>query len=73
MQNSSRAGVVSRLQYLDEFRLGDLHLTGYVQRVLAVTPQDVRRMAQEQLDPAHMTITVIGDKMSVQSQLAPFR
>ena len=73
IQNSSRWGVVSRLQFLDEFRLGEAYLTGYVQRVMAVTPQDVRRMAQEQLDPAHMTITVIGDRKSVQTQLAPYR
>ncbi|MBI3568802.1 MAG: insulinase family protein [Gemmatimonadetes bacterium] len=73
IQNSSRRGVVSQLEYMDEQHLGEDYLTGFVQRVLAVTPADVRRMADEQLDPARMTITVVGDRKTVEPQIAPFR
>jgi len=73
IRNSSRAGVVSQLSYVNEQRLGEDFLTGYVQRVMQVTPADVRRMAEEHLDPSRMTITVVGDKKTVESQLAPYR
>ncbi len=73
IRNSSRSGVVAQLSNLAEQRLSEDYLTGYVQRVMAVTPADVRRMAVEHLDPARMTITVVGDKKTVEPQLAPYR
>lgn len=73
IQNSSRRGIVSQLEYVNEQRLGEDYLSGFVQRVMAVTPADVRRMAEEQLDPARMTITVVGDKASAEPQIARYR
>jgi len=73
LRNSSRAGMVNQLQYVDEHGLGDSYLTDYVKNVLAVRPADVQRLAVSQLAPERMTITVVGDRKTVESQVAPYR
>lgn len=73
IRNSSRSGMVSQLEYMNEQGLGEDYLTGFVQRVLAVTPADVQRMAEQQLDPSRMTITVVGDQATVEPQIARYR
>src|SRR5207253_1820575 len=49
LQNGSRAGVASQLQFVNLHGLGEDYLTGYVRRVLAVTPDDVRETARKYL------------------------
>ena len=73
LTNSSRDGMVGQLRFVEEQLLGEDYLTDYVRNVLAVTPEDVRRMVQQQLDPNRMTITVVGDRKTVESQIAPYR
>lgn len=73
IQNSSRFGVIGQLQFVDQYHLGDGYLAGYVQRVLAVTSADVQQTAVKYLDPAKMTIAVVGDKKTVEGQLEPYR
>ena len=73
IQNSSRFGVIGQLQFVDQYGLGDGYLASYVQRVLAVTPADVQQTAAKYLDPAKMTITVVGDKKAIEAQLEPYR
>ncbi|MGZ8456898.1 MAG: M16 family metallopeptidase [Gemmatirosa sp.] len=72
LQNGSRGGITSQLQFVNLHGLGEDYLSGYVKRVLGVTPTDVRRVAQEYLVPGKMTITVVGDRKTVEPQLAPF-
>ena len=69
----SRRGLIGELRTGDMQGLGDAYLTGYVQRVLAVTPAAVQRVAQQHLVPGQMAIVVVGDKKTVQAQLAAFR
>jgi zinc protease len=73
IQNSSRYGVIGQLQFVDQYGLGDAYLSGYVKNVLAVTPEQVKATASKYLDPARMTITVVGDKKTVEEQLAPYQ
>lgn len=73
LQNSSRAGVVNQLSFVDEHGLGDAYLANYVRNVLAVTPADVQRTAQQYLDPDRMSIVVTGDRKQVEEQVAPWR
>jgi zinc protease len=73
IRNSSRQGIASQLQFVDENSLGDSYLTNFVKNVMAVSPDDVRRMAQQYLDPGKMTIAVVGDKKTVEAQVAPYR
>jgi zinc protease len=72
LQNSSRAGIVNRLEYLEGHGLSDDYLRKYVERVYAVSPEDVQAMAREHIRDAQATIVVVGDKKTIESELSPF-
>lgn len=72
LQNSSRTGIISQLAFVNLHGLGRDWLNGYVQRVYAVTPADVMRIARTYLDPFRMTIVVVGDRSQVEQQLSEF-
>jgi predicted Zn-dependent peptidase len=72
VQNGSRTGVIGRLAFVDQHGLGDAYLSTYVKRVMAVTPEDVRRVANQYLTPDTMTLVVVGDTKTVKDQLAPW-
>jgi zinc protease len=71
--NSSRLGITGRLQFADLQGLPDSYLTGYVKRVLAVSPEQVKTIAQKYLRPSAMTIVVVGDRKSVTPQVKPYQ
>ncbi|HEX4936609.1 MAG TPA: pitrilysin family protein [Gemmatimonadaceae bacterium] len=73
IQNSSRSGLVSQLQYADLHQLGDDYLSTYVKKVMAVTPEEVRTAAQQHLDPAKVSVAIVGDKKVVEPQLGQFK
>ncbi|MEO1370455.1 MAG: insulinase family protein, partial [Acidobacteriota bacterium] len=70
--NSNPFGIAFQLFYVDFHGLGPEHLTSYVQRVHAVTPDDVQRMARTYLRDEAMTIVVVGDAAKIRGQLEPF-
>jgi predicted Zn-dependent peptidase len=72
VQNASRSGVISRLSFVDLHGLGDQYLSTYVKQVMAVTPEDVRRIATDYLAPDKMTLVVVGDVKTVKEQVAPY-
>jgi len=72
LQNGSRGGIVAQLEQADLQGLGGDYLSGYVKRVLAVTPSDVQRTTATYLKPGEMTLVVVGDKATVADQLAPY-
>ena len=72
IQNSSRQGIIGQLAFLDLHGLPDTYLTNYVQNVLAVTPQEVQRIAREYLKSERMAIVVVGDKSQVTGQLTDY-
>jgi predicted Zn-dependent peptidase len=72
LQNGSRGGIVTQLEEADLQGLGGDYLSGYVKRVLAVTPSDVQRTTATYLKPDEMTLVVVGDKATVAEQLAPY-
>ena len=69
MQNASRGGVIGRLAFVDQHGLGDDYCLHYVKRVMAVTPEEVRRIANEYLTPDKMTLVVVGDRKTVRPQV----
>jgi predicted Zn-dependent peptidase len=73
LQNSSRYGLIGQLRFVDQHGLGDGYVSSYVKNILAVSPDQVRRTAEQYLDPSRMTITVVGDKKTVEPQLEPYR
>ncbi len=72
LQNSSRGALIGQLRFVNLQGLGDAWLSTYVQKVNAVTPQDVQRIVTEYIKPEKMTIVVVGDKAKVSEQLAPY-
>jgi len=72
LRNGSRGGIVNQLENADLQGLGADYLSGYVKRVLAVTPADVKRTTATYLKPDQMTLVVVGDKATVADQLAPY-
>lgn len=73
LRNASRGGIINQLEYVDLQGLGDDYLSGYVGRVMAVSPAEVQRVTGAYLHPNRMTLVVVGDKKTVEPQLAPFR
>lgn len=72
IQNSTRGALIGQLRYVDLQGLGEEYLKTYVQKVNAVTPDDVQRMTVRYIKPGQMTIVVVGDKSKIGEQLAPY-
>lgn len=72
LRNSSRTGIIRQLNFLAKHGLGDDYLRDFAQRVWAVKPADVQRIAATYLDPKKMTIVVVGDRKHVDAQLRPW-
>jgi zinc protease len=72
LRNSSRAGIVNQLEFLGRHGLPDEYLQQYVDKVLAVTPQEVQEAAREHIRPESMTIVAVGDQKVIEAELQPF-
>jgi predicted Zn-dependent peptidase len=72
LQNSSRAGIIGQLEFVDLHGLPEDYLSSYVRRVYAVTPQDVQRMAQKYIQDDKATIVVVGDRKVIEAQVKPY-
>jgi zinc protease len=73
LRNASRGGIINQLAEADLQGLGDEYLSGYVRRVMAVSPAEIQRSAVNYLTPDRMTLVVVGDKATVAEQLAPYQ
>jgi predicted Zn-dependent peptidase len=72
LRNASRGGILNQLDNVDLQGLPSNYLSTYVQRVMAVTPGDVQRTTKAYLRPEAMTLVVVGDKKTVEEQIAPY-
>jgi zinc protease len=72
LRSATREGLTRQFEFVDLHGLGGSYLSSYVRRVYAVTPADVREIAERYLDPAKMTIVVAGDQKTIANQLAPY-
>jgi len=73
LRNSSRAGLVGQLEFVDLHKLGEDYLNTYVQKIYAVSPQQVQQAAQKYIDTQRLTMVVVGDKQKVAEQIAPYQ
>jgi len=69
VQNSSRTGLITQLEFVDLHGLGDQYLANYVRNIHAVTPEEVRQTAQRNLDPSKISIAIVGNKTDIEKQL----
>ena len=72
LQNSTRGGVLNQLEFMNYNELDKNYIDSYIQKVNAVTPQDVQSMVQKYLTEDKMTIVVVGDKSKITDQLKPY-
>ena len=72
MRQSSPSALLDHLEFLDLHGLDVSYSESYLARVQAVTPEDVRRLAVEQLRPEAMTIALVGDRAQIEEQIAPY-
>ncbi len=72
LRNSSRTGIISQLSFVDLHGLDKSYLTQYVERVHALTPQDIQEVMQKYLDADEMTIVLVGDANEIRSQVTPY-
>jgi predicted Zn-dependent peptidase len=72
LQNSSRSGIINVLELVDLHGLPADYLKTYVQRVNAVTPEDVQRLAKKYIDDEKATIVVVGDRKVIEEQVKPY-
>ena len=72
LQNTSNQGIIGQLSFVDLHGLKDDYLKTYVQKVNAVTRQDVQRITETYLNPAKMTYVVVGDKAKIEESLKAY-
>ena len=72
LQNSSRTGIIGQLNFVELHGLGDQYLQTYVQKVNAVSAEQVSAVAKKFLVPDQMKIVVVGDKQKIAAQLTPY-
>jgi len=66
------AEVISWLWYLELMELPSDYLARSYAAFAAMTPEDILRVAQEQVDPSHLTIAVTGDAEAIEAGLQAF-
>ncbi len=72
LRNSVRQGIIGQVEFMDLHGLPDDYLNTYVQRVNAVTPADIQRVAAKYIRSGQITIVVAGDQKVITDQLAPY-
>lgn len=58
----SAAQIAGQLEQLVIYKLPDDYFNNYINRILAVTREDVQRVARKYIDPAKVAVIVVGDR-----------
>ena len=61
--------ISNQLSDLVVYNLPDYYFNDYIQKINAITLEDVNRVANKYLDPLTMVIVVVGDRKSVEMKL----
>jgi zinc protease len=73
LQNSTPAGIIGQLNFIDLHGLPDTYLTNQVQNIHAITPEQVKETTKKYVRPEDMTMVVVGDKKVIDPQLKKFQ
>lgn len=69
LSNATRGGLIGQLAFVNLQELPADWLTTFVERLYAVTPQQITQATQKYLDPAKMSVVVVGDLATVKPQV----
>ena len=72
IRQATPGGILDHLEFLDLHGLDEGYSAAYVDRVRAVTPDEVRRIAEQYLGTDAMTIAITGDRSTIDAQLAAY-
>ena len=72
VRTATPAGLLGQLGFLDFHELGAGYAEEYVDRVHAVTPQQVSDLATAYLRPEEMAIAIVGDASLIGEQISPY-
>ena len=70
LQNATRGALIGQLAFMDLHGLPDDYLTHLVERIYAVSPDQVSAAARKYIRPEDMTLVIVGDLAKVRPQLA---
>lgn len=70
LSNSTRGGIVGQVAFLNLHGLPREWLTSFIDRLYAVTPEQVQTAARNYLKPERMSVVIVGDLAKVKPQLA---
>ncbi|MBC7947889.1 MAG: insulinase family protein [Chitinophagaceae bacterium] len=69
LQNSSPAGIIGQLNFLDLYGLPDSYLSTLVKNIHSVTPEKVSETAKNYIQYDKMTKVLVGDKDVIEQQV----
>ncbi|EKF55964.1 peptidase [Galbibacter marinus] len=69
LQNSSPAGIIGQLSFLDLHGLPESWLENKVDNIMSITPEQVSEMTKKYIRPEDMTLIIVGDKEKVKMQV----
>ena len=72
LQNSTPAGIIGQLNFIDNHGLSDSYLTDRVKNIYAVTPEKVSEIAKEHFKYEDMTLVLVGDKKLLEKQIKAY-
>ena len=62
--------IAGQLQEMVVYDLPDYYFDAYTTKIMAVTQQDVQRVAQTYIDPEKLAIVLVGDREKIQQEIA---
>lgn len=68
-QLETTAQIARTIADIELYGLGDDYLARFVERIRAVTAEEVLRAARAHLDPEHMALVVVGDRERIEGPL----
>jgi predicted Zn-dependent peptidase len=72
LRNSAPGMIIGLLSFMDLHGLPDDFLANYIKNVHAVTPEQVRLLANKYIRPEDITIVVAGDRKKIAQQVAAY-
>jgi zinc protease len=72
LQNSSPAGIINQLNFIDNHGLDDSYLTNRVKNIYGITPEKVSQITKDNFKYENMTLVMVGDKKLLEKQRKQF-
>lgn len=69
LRNSTPGGIIGQLNFLDLHDLDESYLETKVQKIMAVTPEQIQALTKKYIRPENMTLIVVGDKEKIEKQI----